>query len=289
MSIDREFSSFVFPFGWRPSSPEKLYLHERRYAWSVFFPLVAVSVEVELATDPRFKSWYDQGNMNACVGASWSRAMASINQPQVGPMKYNWKELYCKACEIDNDPQTSCKADVGTFLWAGGDVLRRFGAYVDDGWKQDHGIESYYWARSSDDCRTALSLGRPLVFGFPWRAGWMPDNLVQKNSEWFIPERSKWGRAIGGHAICALAASDTRGAVAVFNSWGEAYPEKVWFPYADIDFLLTQGGSECAVPVDLPWQNPEPPPSDSVEFDQIVYKEGDALWQAVNVTLARVK
>lgn len=255
MSIEHEFN-----FGWRQSSPEKKDLHARLYAWSVYIPIVAANVEVDLATDPRFVQWYDQDGMNACVGASCSKLMATINLPQIGAQQYSWRELYRRACEIDNDPQTSYAKDVGTYLWAGGDTLRRFGAYVNGAFNPEHGLGSYFWAHTVDDCRTALSLGRPLEFGLPWYEGWMPSKLEKKDGEWWIPARSKWGRPVGGHAICAVSISDKLAAVGLYNTWGTSYPEIVWFPYDDIAYLLSQGGGECFVPVDLPWQPPAPEP-----------------------------
>lgn len=276
-------SEIEFIGGWLPSSPEKRNLHRTRYAMDIFFPIVQAGVEVDIPGDPQFVNWFDQDGMNACVGASWSKVMARLNLPQIGAKQYSWRELYRRACEIDGDRQTSYANDVGTYLWAGGDVLRRFGPFLNPEFRPEQGIESYYWAHSADDVRTALSKGRPCEFGIPWYSGFQPSNLVQKSGEWWIPPRSKWGNLLGGHAIELPTGSDQRQAGAFNNSWGGNYPAKVWISYDDINELLQNRNGECAVPMDLPWEPPAPEPNGHRVVEQFVLQEGGELFVAVSM------
>ena len=249
-------------FGWIPSSDEKLKLHDTRYAFTLFFPMVyAQAVEYTFPYDARFIAWNKQKG-NSCVGASWSQYMALCNFEELGPMQYDWYKLYSWACANDNDPATSAKADVGTYLWAGGDCLRKVGHWqIVNGVAQPpdikHGIKSYYWIKSAEEARTAIGLyKRPLEFGVRWHKGWM--NPVLKNGEYWLPPRAKWGPVVGGHAICADAGSDQRGGDRWHNTWGAEYPP-VWVSYEDIDYILTQDYGECCVAIDYE-EPPEPEP-----------------------------
>lgn len=276
-------SEIEFIGGWLPSSPEKKDLHRTRYAMDIFFPIVEAGVEVDILGDPQFVSWFDQDNMNACVGASWSKVMARLNLPQIGAKQYSWRELYRRACEIDGDLQTSYANDVGTYLWAGGDVLRRFGPYLNPEFRLEQGIESYYWAHSADDCRTGASMRRPSEWGIRWPEGFSKDKLVQKNGEWWVAPRAKWGRILGGHAIEMPTFSDQRQAGALNNTWGGAYPEKVWIPYEDINYMLNSYDCECAIPIDLPFEPPAPEPNGHRVVEQFVLQEGGALFMAISM------
>lgn len=247
-------------FGWLPTDLAHKAKQSDLYSFDgwlrTYFPYVSATisvetVEVELPTDPQFINWYNQGNKSACVGASWSQYMAIVNLPQLGAKNYDWWKLYCKACEIDNDPQTSCARDIGAYINYGGDVLRKFGLWEkgEENPDPEDGIKEYYQARNADEGRAGFALGRPLEFGVPWFAKWM--SPIQKNGEWWIPPKSTWGNnVLGGHAIMCRSASDSRQAFKLVNTWGSQYPE-VWIAYSDVNYLLSNVGAECYIAIDI--------------------------------------
>jgi hypothetical protein len=255
-------------FGWIPATPEKKLLHKNVYGFSIYLPIVTAAVEKVIPLDPKFMSWYDQDSRNACVGASSSKLMAVMNLGQIGAMQYDWWEHYCWACANDNDSSTSCAADIGTYIWAGMDALRKMGAYVKNlrAWDIEQGIDSYYWCHTVDECRSAIALDRPLEFGLSWYQGWMSPEKNEQTGEYWIPARSKWGKIVGGHAIMSNQASDKKQAFGLCNTWGSDYPEVVYFSYADIEYLL-KGTGECAVGIDKNFVPPTPPPATEKEFE----------------------
>ena len=273
-------------FGRIEPSVEKVTLHASIWGFSTLLeihelPLVKQSFDKRIPLDKQFIEWYNQGSMSACVGASSAKLMATLNLPQIGAQQYDWREHYRWACKNDNDPQTSYKADVGTYVWAGMDCLRKMGAYsvASGGFQLSHGIASYYWCSGSDvvdQMRTAIYYDRPLLFGVPWYEGWMDKIYQQPDGTWWLPKRSKWGKVVGGHAIMAPDALDTLNAYAWANTWGAGYPERVHVPYEDAEYLMLQAGGECAVGIDQEWTpEPEPEPeSESIPFEISVEGEG---------------
>ena len=249
-------------FGWIPSSWDKKYKHNELFSASWYFPIVATSVEVIHLLPPEFKTWYNQGQRNACVGASTAQLMAFINLKQIGKRQYDWLRHYCLACEIDHDPVTTCQRDIGTTAWAGLDVIRNKGAYVvGSGWKLDEGIAEYRWINPNkciDETRTALAQGQLVATASPWFEGFNPERLVNKNGEWWFPPRSKWGRALGGHMYGRYAASDIRQATGMSNTWGDNYYDLVWMDNRDYEFLHTVGAESAAL-IDRDFVPPPPP------------------------------
>lgn len=261
-----------YGFGWLPSTPEKITKHQTVYAWSVFLPFVAARVEKVNTLNPKFRSWYNQGMKNACVGASTAQLMAQTNLPQVGPRQYNWWKHYCYACQIDHDTQTTCQADLGTYLWAGLDCLRLKGAYIDQ-WYIDDGIDRYFWINPTnavDETRTAIAEGQLVSIGSPWFEGFNADRLVKVGDRWWFPSPSKWGRILGGHAYGWYDALDSVEGFGMVNTWGDAYPDKVYMDYKDYEVLHTRG-AECAVLVDRNYNppDPEPPPNPEPAEDKV--------------------
>jgi hypothetical protein len=249
--------SFQPSFGRLEPTEEHTELHSTLYSWNQYLPLITASVERELPYDPLFVTWFNQGNKNACVGASTAQYMAVMNSLQGTIFHYDWWKHYCKACEIDGNNETSCARDIGTFIWAGMDVLRKFGAYLFSAdWKVEHGISNYYWCQNADDMRTAISIGRPLQFGLPWFREWMTP--IIKNGERWLPPRNQWKTLGGGHAIASFQVSDMRQGLKLTNTWGDNYAP-VWVSYDDINYLLKERGGECAVGVDITVDPPVPP------------------------------
>lgn len=282
-----------YKFGWIPSSDEKLALHAEKYAFSLFFPMVyAGAIEYTCPYDNRFVAWYNQDGKNACVGASWSQYMAMVNLlDDEQAYQYDWWKLYSWACDNDKDPGTSPSRDVGTYLWAGGDCLRKVGHWrIIDGQAQPanlvHGIQSYYWIKSADEGRTAFGLKRPLEFGIPWFDGWAKSKLVEKNGEYWLPPRSKWGKVVGGHAICSDAGSDQRGGDRWRNTWGSQYPP-VWVSYDDINYLLQKAGGECCAVIDIESEPPQPPPPAEPDYIDVAGTDSTGKKYAGRLTEVR--
>jgi hypothetical protein len=220
-------------------------------------------------TYPNYIKEYDQGNIGACTGyaGSWMSSMYN-------GLLYNAYWLYKEGQRTDNDPNTSGDND-GGYVWAIMDVLRKQGhRKIVNGITQavdiNEGIQSYYWAKTINDLRTAASLNRIGVFGILWYEDFMNPRTI--GGEFWIGARpkSKWGRVLGGHAIAYSAVSDNKmctplnkkGAVALRNSWGTGWAsgKDVWVPYESIQELLYMQG-ELAIALDyVPDPTPPPPP-----------------------------
>jgi len=257
-------------FGWIPAPPEKQNLHAALYGFQVFLPFVAAeAVNVVLPRDPKFAAWFDQDKMNACVAASTAKTMAMSNLSQVGAQQYNWREHYRWACANDNDPQTSYERDVGTYLWAGMDCLRKVGAYiVNRGFDIEHGLDRYFWitgANAVDQGRTAIANGQPTVVGMPWPESGFNPIWDEKIKMYRFPGRSTWKKFPGGHAIAWIGALDKYNGFVMSNSWaGAGYPDEVLIDYSDAQYLMTNLGAEWVVGVDRNFVPPPPPAKHTV-------------------------
>lgn len=61
----------------------------------------------------------------------------------------------------------------------------------------------------------------------------------------------RWATSVDDiHNVLKSPDADRLGAIAVLNSWGRAYPRKVWIPDETIDRIVFQEGGECAVLTD---------------------------------------
>jgi hypothetical protein len=296
--------TFEPKFGWLSPPTEKTLLHQSQYSWHQVVPETVLVVNIVNDIPVQFISWYNQGNKNACVGASSAQAMAWMNLRQLGLKSYDWWQMYCKICEIDNSPQTSCQNDIGTYTYASGDCLRKFGPYeTNKGWQLDQGIEQYYWARKDsngvDDVRTAISFSTQennsqiCCIGMPWYQEFMADSLKKDNKgNWWFPERKKWSRTVGGHQIGVYDAVDSMGAFGFVNTWGNNWPKKVYMRYEDFAYLLGIG-SECAIFVDKTFEPPEPPPTpeprETITLTKILVQDETGMYNGENIILPRVK
>jgi hypothetical protein len=198
----------------------------------------------------KYQRIYDQGQEGACVGFGESIQMSILNRQLFDAL---W--LYREAQEVDE--WTDTPPEQGTSLRAGFDILRDKGhrriiAGIPLPEMIKHGIVSVNrWLTTTDEGRTAIADGHPMVDGVMWFDGFYPENLVQKRNgqktEYWIPPREKWGRVQGGHCISRPGASDKRQAFAWLNSWGKAYPWPVYINYTDHEWLLNQQGESAIV------------------------------------------
>lgn len=61
----------------------------------------------------------------------------------------------------------------------------------------------------------------------------------------------RWAKSVDDiHAVLKHPTADKLGAVPLLNSWGTAYPRKVWIPDATLDRIVFQEYGECAVLTD---------------------------------------
>jgi hypothetical protein len=231
----------------RLESKERSY--EEIYSFKSLMIPMTLRVETILKVPTQLRSFYNQGNLGACVGYSSSWMMSIYNNnPQ---QKYDAIWLYHQAQLNDDDPYTMIDADNGTYVWSALKVLQKQGHKKIEETKPDinDGIKSYYWCRNANDIRTALALGRPVVIGIPWYNAFMFPQLY--NGEYWIGrDTKKLGQVLGGHAICIFASSDRKQAVKLVNSWGQQFPF-VNLSYSLLDRLLSEGGEAC-VSIDNP-------------------------------------
>lgn len=219
--------------------------HLVKYALRTLLPEPVATVERTLPLPYAYRPRYDQGTEGACVGYAWSWAMSILNR-----RFYDAGELYRAAKDVDEWPGSDYS---GTSVRAGGDVLRQTGH-----WRRlrnhtrspdlSDGIDTFRWATRTDEVRTAVAAGAPVVLGIDWLDDL--DMPIQYRGEWWIG-RGDPGQVRGGHAICLYGASDRRQAVKLTNSWGKDYPP-VWLPYDTLQRLLDgmAAPGEAAVPVD---------------------------------------
>lgn len=214
-------------------------------------PQTVETVEKTLIAPSRLAVYMDQQREGACVGASLTWMMAVLNAHEPGPAKYRFFALYRRAQETDEFSSTPPAP--GTSVRAGCDILRReghtrFTRKQDDPWAWDPepglGIAANRWAGSVDELRTSISLGIPFVLGLNWYRAF--DNPTTYRSESWIGREAVWGAVRGGHAICGYAASDTRQAFKLVNTWGLRYP-RVWIPYTAVERLLEEEGEGVVV------------------------------------------
>lgn len=186
---------------------------------------------------------YDQGSTNACVGYAASWEMSHYNSVPSGKI-FDAKWLYHAAQDCDGDPSNNEHQDVGTYVFAAHIALSNLGHKLvnEDTPRLEAGIESFYWARTTDQIRTAIALSRPVNFGILWPESF---NIPEKyNGEWWVGRDKNLGRIAGGHSILCIGSSDKRQAFRLINSWGNTYP-LVWLPYSTFITLMNQGGEAC--------------------------------------------
>lgn len=173
---------------------------------------------LEPGDNPDLTSWwefYDQGREGACVGYGWSRAMSILNR-----RRYAARWLWDRAKQRDQWPDTNPGDSNGTSVRAGGEVLIRNGHVP--------------WSLS-------LTAGDGSHVA---RAGYTP-----RAAEGITTFR--WAQSVADiHAVLSNPRADRLGAVPVLNSWGRAYPRRVWMPDSVMDRLLLREQGEAAVLTD---------------------------------------
>jgi len=232
--------------------------HEGKYPAATLLGIISAKVvERTLPVPLNLRTYYDQGQSNACVGFSSSWMMSIYNtvsrqrnnprwkqKTTEHPQKYDARWLYRTAQDNDLDVRNDPNLDVGTYVWAAMYCLQHFGHKKLEEAESDlrDGILSYYWATTVDQVRTAIAINRPVVFGIPWYEEF--NVPVITNKEYWIGTSANWGKVLGGHAICCYAASDERQAFKLVNSWGTVW-QPSWLSYKSFSRLLTEGTEAC--------------------------------------------
>lgn len=218
--------------------------HIEKYPITKVFGVEKPPVVVEkIIQEPRMRWYYNQRNLNACVGYSCSWMMSVYNRKL-----YDAKWLYYRATEVDMIPWTTPESDLGTTVRAGFHILQTQGhkralnvnsstPTIETPNIAD-GISSYYWCTTVDQIRQAIYNDRPAVLGINWYEDFQQP--TKRASGWWIGT-GPLGNILGGHAIMCNGASDSRQAFRLVNSWGYSYPP-VWIFYHVIERLLKEQG-----------------------------------------------
>jgi len=228
-----------------PEAEDRL-SYEKLYSLSKLLFSVPKNIEKSLLFPYSLRGYYDQKTTNSCVAFAWSweRSIKNNNPLQ----RYDSLWLYKQSrITAGLDPNV----DEGSYVWAAADILQKQGHKKPKENKPDinDGITNYYWGKTADDARLAISLNRPYVTGFLWYEQFMSPEYIK--GEWWIGRKGvRLGNILGGHATCHYRASDKKQAVGLTSSWGYAYP-LVWLPYERLNELLGQSG-ELVIGIDNP-------------------------------------
>ena len=161
---------------------------------------------------PAWQTFYNQGSEGACVGFGWSRCMSILNND-----RYAARWLWDQGKLRDQWPETNPGDEQGTSVRAAAEALVAEGHVV--------------WADSyaGDDFRK--------------RAKYTP--MLKTGINAF-----RWAKSVDEvHSVLGNAQADRLGAVPILNSWGAAYPHRVWLPDAVLERLMSEDG-EIAIPTD---------------------------------------
>lgn len=178
--------------------------------------------------------WLDQGREGACVGFSWSHALATTKTRKrkvAAPFAQQW---YKEAQKVDQWPGEDYE---GTSVLAGAKVAQAKGF-----------IESYRWAFGIDQVLEALSKQGPVVLGIPWM-----DSMFAPDPKTGLLDCT--GNVSGGHAIMArghiikkrIPGVGVRHVVRLRNSWGKDWGMKgdAFILVEDLESLLKTRGEAC--------------------------------------------
>lgn len=227
--------------------------HVEKYPFSAVAPATVVSVNRILAL-PKWHWSHDQGHEGACEGFGNSMMMSILNKNRYDPW---W--LWDNAKIIDEWPDTNPGDANGTSGRAACEVLRAKGHVL---WNQTtdavygnpsihdnrpadpaQGINTYRWAQTVDEMRTAIAANNPVAIGVNWYTNFDGPKLV--GTDYWIGKGSL-GSIRGGHCICIYGASDRRQAFRLKNSWGKNYP-LVWLPYDTMTRLISESGEVALI------------------------------------------
>lgn len=188
--------------------------------------------------DVRSRYWHagpilDQGNTPQCVGHaghSWLSAGPVVNRPRITP-----RELYLLA--QDNDEWPGRNYD-GTSTLGLMKALKSLGY-----------ISEYRWATDAETVVAWVLTSGPVIIGSDWF-----EDMANPDKDGFI-----WpgGKNYGGHEWLIIGANrdkptprGDKGAVRIFNSWGEGWADggRAWLAISDLDHLIKNNGEAVTSP-----------------------------------------
>lgn len=196
------------------------------------------SLPVPMAT-PTQKYWWadgwwgDQGRTPHCVAFSFTHWVN--DGPRLHSLFRNRRpaidttELYCEAQKRDPWPG-DCDNPLydGTSVRAGAKVLQEWGF-----------IDSYYWARNTNEIAQAVATRGPVIMGTTWYTG-----MNRPDSDGFIKPT---GTRVGGHAYVINGVNFTKKVFRLKNSWGRWWGKKghAYLTFEDMADLLVPWGEAC--------------------------------------------
>ncbi len=149
--------------------------------------------------------FYDQGSEGACVGFGTSRMMSLLNR-----RRYEARWLWDRAKEIDDWPDTNPGDSNGTSVRAALDILVNRG--------------NVEWRRSYANHDAS------------GRSAHQPQELAGISAyRWATTADEVLG-------VIDVPTATRLGAVPIVNSWGNAYPRKVWMPGETLQRLIDDYG-----------------------------------------------
>jgi hypothetical protein len=179
---------------------------------------------------PFFSQPLDQGNTGTCVEhgwRSWAIAAPIVSTRRVSA--FPQYSLYREMITIDewDDNDVDPDLEFGTSVRAGAKVFR------------DHGfLDVFRWSPNVETTVDLLAYETPIVIGVPWYTGMFE---VDKNG--FI---DFGGRVEGGHCVCLIGWSQSRGAARGINSWGSwGQNGRFWILGEDLERWHREDGEFC--------------------------------------------
>jgi hypothetical protein len=247
--------------------------HVERYPFGAVIPATVDVVERTLPL-PWWHYSHDQGQEGSCVGHGVAMERAITNRLQAiastgtsvgATVRYDPIDVWRSAKAIDEWAWTKPEDQNGTSVRAGYEVTRTKGLARVRSMRLDPGasaptpigakpadptagVETYRWAQTVDEVRTAIANGMPVVLGVNWYTAF--DTPTKKGRRYVLPEATEQlGRRRGGHSLAVYGASDRYQAVKLKNSWGREYP-LVWLPYSTLERLIGRENGEAALVTD---------------------------------------
>lgn len=215
-------------------------VHDER---SRAFALEPVALPTAKVLHTRRAPIFDQGEVGSCTGNAGLGMLASMPTlppalvaKGVDPALWTERdavELYSEETRLDDReiPGHYPPEDTGSA-----------GLYLCKALKARGWITTY---RHGFALTTALGwLGhQPIAIGIPWL-----NSMFQPSRLHHLRVDRRSGVA-GGHEVCLDGIDPGRSLVRVCNSWGESWGDggRAWLSYADLGWLLSQGGDAVAV------------------------------------------
>jgi len=168
----------------------------------------------------------NQGGQGACTGFAFRVPLVTFGSAEVSPGGlYYWNRYESNPSWVNLDSGAYMQPSVEALMkyGAGSEVLHPydlpFESRPSDAWMAqaaDHRVEAFYRATTVHQIKTALSIGIPVVLSFDVPPGF---DVVGETGYW----NDTGGKALGGHAVCAVGYDDVEQAFLIQNSWGTGW------------------------------------------------------------------